>query len=84
MTFETLDDFGPRGVWPEAILAEDDLLDLFEVNDRLFSDILDDRTGDGCADWTRLYDILTEGLKSQIRSLTCPVDSSDIENRYEA
>lgn len=50
MTFETLNDFGPRGVWPEAILAEDDLLDLFEVNDRLFSDILDDRTGDGWED----------------------------------
>jgi hypothetical protein len=55
MTFETLNDFGPRFVvWAEAILADDDRRDLFEVNDLLFSDILDERTGDGCDDCTLL------------------------------
>jgi hypothetical protein len=73
--------FGPRkAVWTEEILAIDDRRDLEEANDRLFSD-LEVRIGDGIEDGIRLYDILTEGLKSHIRSLIWPVESSAIENR---
>jgi len=67
------------------VLPIEDLRDLVDAHDLLFSDIPDERTGiRGNTDWDCLYEIRTEGLNNQITRRTSPVVSSAIANRYDA